>query len=388
MTATSRCDADGHLDRLATAVRQQRLELVSGRGAAEHHRVHRAGAEHGHHAELRLDRAAEHEVDLRQYRLHPDILVRLPGRGVRVRALLGAVWRPDAFAPADPRRQHRHRVDRWKPGRHQSADHRSRGAGDDPGVHPAGQRVPFAARRRAQQPDRRRHRHGDRHGPERHAERTGDHRALSRSPDGRRRPPRRRATPTPTPTPNCSEPHSVIISTGAQPIGSTDPRWSLRSAPADTTNFSPGMAKVIAPNAAWSSLPHGRVDLRQPVVLERGHRRLSARELHVRALLAAVRGAGSGAAADPRRQHRHRVPRLGAGGDDAGDHRLHDSGDDSGLHLGQRYASPAGRRAQQSARQQRHRHRHGPERYPERFRAGLPLPTWLLRRRLQHATTR
>ena len=67
------------------------------------------------------------------------------------------------------------------------------------------------------------------------------------------------STPTPsptlTPTPRCPEPHSVIISTGTQPIGSTDPQWSLRSAPAGTTNFSPGIAKVISPHAAWSSLP-------------------------------------------------------------------------------------------------------------------------------------
>lgn len=52
---------------------------------------------------------------------------------------------------------------------------------------------------------------------------------------------------TPTRTPTCSiEPHSVIISTGSQV-------WSLVAAPAPLV---PGPAKVIASNAAWTTLPN------------------------------------------------------------------------------------------------------------------------------------
>jgi len=52
---------------------------------------------------------------------------------------------------------------------------------------------------------------------------------------------------TPTPTPTCGiEPHSVIISTGSQV-------WSLVAAPAPLV---PGPAKVIASNAAWTTLPN------------------------------------------------------------------------------------------------------------------------------------
>jgi hypothetical protein len=50
------------------------------------------------------------------------------------------------------------------------------------------------------------------------------------------------------PDAGCREPHSVIISTGTQPIGSTDPRWRC-ARHRRTTNFSPGIAKVISPNA-------------------------------------------------------------------------------------------------------------------------------------------
>ena len=105
------------------------------------------------------------------------------------------------------------------------------------------------------------------------------------------------------------------------------------------------------------------------------HAGLSRRGLLVRAVLGTVRRADAVVAADPRRQHRHGLPRLRPDCHHSGHHRLHHGGDHPGLHPWDRGAHLAGRRPQQSLqRRRRYGDRHGSQRNAERSGDADPLP--------------